>query len=160
MQAQNFFAGALCLVKAGLTGLSGAATTFSTGVTIVASLLGKAISKAAVAGGATPTTDAATGLAITLKANFGTVVLWCLDADGNVKVLGGTTEALDESGNFIAAPQFAAVTDDLVPFAYSVHKAGATTVGTWTFGTSLWNATGLTHTAVDIIAIPNRPQIA
>lgn len=160
MQAQNFFAGALCLAKAGLTGLSGAATTFSTGVTIVASLLGKAISKAAFAGAATPTTDAVTGKAIALVANQGTVVLWCLDASGNAKVLAGTVEALDASGIFQAAPQFPAVPDDLVPFAYSVHKAGSTTVGTWTFGVSNWNATGLTHAVQDIVCVPNRPQIS
>lgn len=160
MQAQNLIALSIVLAKAGLTGLSGAVTTFTTASAVVYALLGKAFSKAAVAGGATPTVDFVTNKAITLVAGFGTVVLWCLDAAGNIRAVQGSTEPLDASGVFVNAPQFPALPDTLVPFAYSVHKAGATTVGTWTFGVSNWNATGLSHVAQDIIALPNRPQIA
>ena len=60
MQA-NFITATMVMAAAGLTGLSGAATTFSTGVTIPFSLMGKAYSKAAVAGGATPVVDIVTG---------------------------------------------------------------------------------------------------
>lgn len=160
MQALHIIAAAMCFVKAGLTGISGAATTFSTGVTTVYSLLGKAFSKAAITGGATPTTDAVSGAAITLTANKGTVVVWGLDSGGNVKVLGGSVETLDASGNFNAAPQFPAIPDTICPFAYSVHKAGSTLSGTFTFGTSNWNTTGMTHAVQDIVALPSRPQVA
>ncbi len=155
LNARNFVTS-----KAGLTGLSGAATTFTTAAAIVFCLLGKAFSKAAVAGGATPVVDFITNLAITLVANTGTAVLWCVDAAGNIRCVKGSTEALDASGNFINAPQLPIVPDTLAPFAYSIHKAGATTVGTWTFGVSNWNATGMTHSAADIMFIPSRPQIA
>jgi hypothetical protein len=160
MQASQFFGGSYVTTKAGLTGISGAATTFTTANAQVAAIGGKAIAKAAVAGGATPTTDAVTGSAITLTAGYGTVVVWALDASGNVKAVKGSTETLDSAGNFNVAPQLPNVQDNLAPFAYTTHKAGSTTVGTWTFGVSNWNATGLTHTVVDVLTLPQRPQTA
>jgi hypothetical protein len=160
MQANRLIGGSLVLSKAGLTGLSGAATTYSIGNAVTYGLSGKAYSKSTVAGGATPTTDALTGLAFSVKPGYGTNVLWCLDAAGNVVVVQGSTEQLNAAGNFsVAPPQFAQVPDTLVPFAYSVIKNVST--GTlFTFGTSLWNQAGVTVTAQDIFAIPNRPQVA
>jgi hypothetical protein len=158
MQAQNFIGGNLVLGKAGLTGLSGAATTYTLGTAIAYALYGKLYSKSTAAGAATPTTDAVTGAAITVKPGYGTNVLWCLDSAGNVKVVQGSTELLDASGTFqFAAPQFANLPDTLVPFAYAVIKNVST--GTlFTFGTSNWNQAGITVTASDIMAVPNRPQ--
>lgn len=147
--------------KAGLTGISGAATTFSTGATTLQyAVQGKAYTKAQVSGGATPTTDGRTGLPIDLVANKGTVVVWGLDTGGNVKVFQGSEEDLDASGNFKMPPQFPVVPDDVCPFAYTVHKAGASTSGTWTFGVSNWNATGLSHAVQDILLLPDRPQVS
>lgn len=128
MQSSILFGLILMLKKAGFTGLTGAATTFTTANAVDYAIGGKAYTKAAVAGGATPTTDAVTGLPITLNATAaqgkGTVVVWCLDAAGNIKVIQGTTELLDAAGNFAsAAPQFPAMIDTLCPFAYSVHKS-------------------------------------
>jgi hypothetical protein len=160
MQAQQLVGGNFVTTKAGLTGISGAATTYTTGNAQVAALGGKAIAKAAVSGGTTPTTDGVTGSAMTLTAGYGTVLLWCLDSSGTVKLVKGTTEALDSSGNFVNAPQFPALPDTLVPFAYTVHKAGSTLSGTFTVGSSNWNTTGMTHTVVDILAVPTRPQIS
>lgn len=166
MQAKKLFGLTICLVKAGLTGLSGAATTFATGVALVGGILGKAVSRVALAGAVTPTVDGVTGLAITVKAGFGTVVVWAVDAAGTVFALQGTTEAIDPSGNFQQAPpQFPAVPDNLMPFAYSVHKGGGAgsavpLVGVFTFGVSNWNTIGMTHTATDIITLPDRPQSA
>lgn len=160
MYAQKLNGANFVTTKAGLTGISGAATTYTTGVTVPFSLLGKAYSKAAVSGGASPTTDAVTGAAITLAINKGTVVLWCWDASGNPKVVQGTTENLDASGLFInSAPQFPDLPDTLAPFAYHVLKNGATG-SLFTFGTSNWNATGMTHAVQDILLLPTRPQIA
>src|SRR6478672_9547410 len=158
MQASSFFGGNYSSTKAALTGISGAATTFTTTNAQVFAINGKAYAKAAVAGGATPTTDANTGSAITLTANNGCVVVWALDASGNVKVQAGDTKALDASGNFVDTPQMPLMLDTLAPFAYTIHKAGATTSGTWTFGSSNWSATGLTHTVVDVLTLPSRPQ--
>lgn len=161
MQSQIPVGGNYVTTKAGLTGISGAATTFTTANAQVAAIQGKAIAKAAVSGGTSPIVDGVTGLAITLVLNQGTVVLWCLDASGNVKAVKGSTEVMDAAGLFaLNAPQFPTLPDTLVPFAYTLHKGGATVSGTWTFGVSNWNATGMTHVVVDILTIPTRPQIA
>lgn len=161
MQAQNLFGINACLGKAGLTGLSGAATTFTTANALVYSIGGKAYSKAAVSGGATPTADAVTLKPITLLPNKGTVIVFALDAVGNVVAVQGSTEDLHASGNFAsAAPQFPSMQDNLTPFAYSIVKAGATAVGTWTFGVSNWNATGMTYSTTDVVVLPTRPQTA
>ncbi|MCH9837496.1 hypothetical protein K0U83_17665, partial [bacterium] len=104
-----------------------------------------------------PTTDGATGDAITLTANNGTVVVWGMNSAGTVSVYQGNTEPLDAAGNFTNAPQFPIVPDTICPFAYQVIKAGATTSGTWTFGSSNWNATGLSHSAKDLCTMPPRP---
>jgi hypothetical protein len=166
MQAIQLVGGNFCLSKSGITGISGAATTFTTGNAITYAINGKALSKAAVTGGATPAVDGVTGAQITLKPGFGTVVVWALDAAGNVKAVQGSTEAIGIAGTFqFAAPSFPSLADDLTPFAYSVHKAAgagsvAPLVGTFTFGVSNWNTTGMTHTATDVIALPNRPQSA
>lgn len=139
------------------TGTFGANTTHATTGTVNYTIAGKAYAKTAITGGTTPTTDAVTGTAITLTANNGTVVIWALDASGNVKVVKGETVALDASGAFVRAPGFPVLPETLAPFAYHVIKAGSTTSGTWTFGSSNWNATGLTHSAADIFYIPGRP---
>lgn len=150
--------GSFLATKAGLTGISGAATTYSTGATTLQySVKGKASTKAQVSGGATPTTDAVTALAITLAAGFATVVVWGLNAAGTVQVIKGSTEALDGQGNFVNAPQFPALPDTFTPFAYHLIQAGAT-ASLFTFGSSNWNATGLTHTVVDVLILPDRLQ--
>jgi hypothetical protein len=161
MQSSRIFGLAMCLVKAGLTGISGAATSFSTAVAITYSSAGKALSRAAIAGGVTPTVDFVTGLAITLLANQGTVVVWCLDAAGTVRCVRGSLERMQDGVFLTGYPNFPMIPlDKLTPFAYSVHKADANTVGTFTFGVSNWNATGLTHAVTDVITLPSRPQPA
>ncbi len=145
----------------GLTGISGGATTYSTGSAgFNYSINGKAYTKAQVSGGSTPTTDGNTGSTITLLANQGNVVLWGVNSSGTVSVYAGTIQALDSAGNFIHAPDFPSLSDSVAPFAYTVHKAGSTLSGTFTFGTSNWNTTGMTHVAVSIMEIPTRPQVS
>lgn len=162
MYAKYILGGIFNTVKAGLTGISGAATTFSTGATaLMFAIGGKAVTKAQVSGGATPTTDAVTAAAITLVANQGRAVVWCFDSAGAIKAVAGPVVALDSSAAFIDGqpPLFPAyIPDTLCPIAYTLHKAGSTTSGTWTFGSSNWNATGLTHTVVDVLVLPDRPQ--
>lgn len=158
MDAFRTYAGTRGAVKAGLTGISGAATTYSTGATTLQySIAGKAYSKAQVSGGASPTTDANDGSAITLTAGKARAVVWGFDASGNVKAVAGPIVDWDGTA-FKQAPLFPAIPDSICPFAYTIHKAGSTTVGTWTFGSSNWNATGLSHAVVDVLEMPSRPQ--
>lgn len=162
MQSQQLVNANFVLAAAGLTGLSGAATTFTTSKAFDFAIGGKAFSKAAVAGGATPTIDAYTGKAITVAVGKGSVVLWCVDAAGNIKAVQGTSETVDDNGNFLAAPPgFNVPSDDLVPFAYSIHKNlsnGGANVTPFLFGTTVWNAANTLHTAQSIITVPGRPQ--
>ena len=145
--------------NAALTGISGGATTYSLSA-IPFEISGKAYTKALVSGGATPTTDAKTSSAITLLANQGCVVVWALDTSGNVKCYSSAAQPLDTAGNFVVAPDFAGLPDTVAPFAYTVHKAGSTLSGTFTFGSTNWNTTGMTNTAVSVMELPARPQVS
>lgn len=149
-----------CFSKAGLTGITGGATTFSTGSGgVTFAIRGKAYTKAQVSGGTTPTTDASDGGPITLVKNQARAVVWCLDASGNVKVAAGPAVPLDASGAYFAPPQFPSIPVDLCPFAYTIHKAGSTLSGTFTFGVSNWGTTGMSHTVVDVCVLPDRPHV-
>lgn len=158
MRAQHGFVSTRAATS-GLLTATGAVTTHDTTVAISFNVDGKAASKAAITTGVTPTTDVVTGSAITLTANNGTVVVWCLEVGGTVRVIKGDTKALDETGNFIVFPQFPNIDyDTYCPFAYMVLKGGSTLSGTWTFGTSNWNATGMTVTIVNVHELPARPK--
>lgn len=148
--------------KAGLTGISGAATTYTTANAVLSAINGKSYSKAAVTGGTTPTTDVVTGAAfVGLTAGYGSVFVWGVNASGTISVCQGTVEKLDSVGAFAtAAPSFPPVPDTVAPFAYVVVKAGATTSGTWTFSSSNWNATGITVSVQDVLELPDRPQVS
>jgi hypothetical protein len=149
-----------CLSKVALA--AGTTTTISTTGTTTYSVRGKAATKAAITNGATPVLDAATGLAFPpIVANQGTVVVIGLDASGAIKASQGSIQALDVSGNFIIAPQLPTVPDTMCPIGYIVLKGGSTLVSTWTFGTNNLSAvTGMTYTFVDLITLPDRPQVA
>lgn len=138
-----------------LTGLSGAATTYSSSA-VPFSIAGKMFTKAAVSGGATPTTDGNTGAAMTLTANQAACFVWGLDSSGTVKVYKGATQSYtDTTANSTACP-LPNIPDTIAPVAMLVIKAGATTVGTWTFGSSNWNATGIViDTVVNLAGSPS-----
>ena len=149
-----------CFVSGALTA-TGAVSTYDTTVAIVHCINGKLLSKATVAVGTTPTTEPVNSVAFTtLTANKGCTMVWCLNASGTVGVFQGPLATLI-AGTFSdpEAPQFPAIPDAWVPFAYQVLKAGAT-AGTITFGTSLWNATGFTNAIVNVATLPDRPQTA
>jgi hypothetical protein len=143
--------------------VAGTTTTITTTVTAHYAIKSKMYTKTAITNGATPTTDATTGLPfvpIPYPSN-GCVFIWGLDSGGNQKVMQGPIQALDASGNFIVAPQFPSVPEPVCPLAYIVVKLGATAVATWTFGTNnLSSVTGVTYAFVDICTIPDRPKVA
>lgn len=159
MHANKLFGANFATTKAGLTGISGAATTHTTGAAVVYAIGGKAYSKAAITGGATPTLDGVTGAAfVPLTASTGCAFVWALNAAGDVKLVQGPVDARDVDGNFVSGrPQFPTLPNTLAPFAYIITKA-ASTASAWTIGTSNWNATGLSHTVQDVLVLPDRPQ--
>lgn len=141
---------------------AGAETVHDSTVAMPFCINGKHYSKSGTnADQATPTTDAATGVAFpTLTANQGAVMVWGYDASGVVKCVMGEITALDAAGNFIVAPEFPAnIPDTICPFAYQILKAGAT-AGTITFGSSNWNATGFTNAIINVATLPSRPQVS
>ena len=142
-----------------LTGISGSVTTYTSSA-FTANIGGKAYTIAGVSGGATPTVDGNTGLANTLTANHGLVMVWAVNSSGTLKTFASLVQALDASGNFLVYPDFTRVPDSYVPFAYSVHKGGSTLSGTFTFGSSNWNTSGMTHAVVPIAEFPSRPQVS
>lgn len=150
----------LNFTKAGLT--AGTTSTITTTATLQYMNKGKSYSKTAITNGATPTTDAQTGVAFPpLSANQGTVVLLGLDTSGNLVASQGQIQALDVNGSFILSPNFGELKDTHTPFGYIVLQAGATLSGTWTFGVNnLSSVTGMTYTFVDIGALPPRPQVS
>jgi hypothetical protein len=142
------------------------ATTLSSTNAITCSLNGKTISHAAFSNHANVTSDVNTGAAFTrIGTSEGCVFVLGLASNGDLKVAQGSIEALDTGENFMnKAPQFPAIPDTMVPFAYSVVKAGDTAAAKatgWLWGTS--NHTGVTGVAcvvVDVCTLPDRPQVA
>ena len=66
---------------------------------------------------ATPTTDYNTGAAFTsLTANQGCVMVWSYTSAGAVKVMQSNICTLDAAGNFVAAPEWPKIPDDVCPF--------------------------------------------
>ena len=127
---------------AALTGLSGAATTYSSSLFGFA-LAGRAYAKAAVAGGATPTTDGAAGTAMTLVANQAAAFVWAVNAAGTVLVFKGPTVSWTDTTASSTACPLPVIPASVTQFAAHTVQAGSTTSGTWTFGSSNWNATGI-----------------
>lgn len=161
------YAPTMFLNKAVVTGVTGAtATTFSatpagTGAKMEYCIRGKAYSKSAISGGTTPTTDTNTGATmVALGKSKGCVFVLGLDASANIVAFQGPVVDIDASGTFKDAPEFPFISDLYAPFAYIVVKAGATSSGSWAFGSSNWDATGVTATPVDIVAICDRPQVS
>lgn len=150
---------AVATAGAALTGLSGAVTTYSSSLFGFA-LNGDHFAKAAVSGGATPTTDGNTGAAITLTANKARAVVWATDSAGTFRVYAGPiVDWTDTSANSTACP-LPSLPGTVTPFAAHTVQAGSTTVGTWTFGTSNWNATGIGAITVrNLCQLRNQPLL-
>lgn len=142
--------------------LTNGATTYSTSTAFNFSNQGAVYAKGTIAATATPTTDGRTGAALTgIVAGQCTVLVWCVDASGTVKVLQGGIGKCDAAGNITDAPQFPIVPDTLTPFAYSTHRATSALAGTWTPGSSNWNAANMIlPTPVNVACLPARPATA
>lgn len=145
---------------------TGAETVHDTTVLLTFCINGKGYTKSGTnADQTTPTTDLNTGVAfpglvgVASAGGQGAIVVWAYTSGGVVKCMMGGVETLDASGNFVRAPQFPAIPDTVCPFAYTVEKHyGQAT--TWTFGSSNWNVSGHSHAIVDVLELPDRPQIA
>lgn len=159
MAEKNDLFGQNFCTTSGLLTATGAETVYDTTVTINYVIDGKIDTRTAVTDGVTPTTDHVTGAAITLTANKSRCVVWGLIAGDTVKCIAGPI--VDWNGSaYNVPPSFPAIPDAFVPFAYQIIKGASTVSGTWTFGTSNWNATGVTSAIVNVAVLPSRPQIS
>jgi hypothetical protein len=150
-----------------LTGLSGAATTYSFSA-FDASFRGIVITVAADAGVESPDTDAVTGAAfLPLAASEGCIFLWLIADDGaTVGVAQSKIVKLDAQGNFQwDAPNFppiptvvvSGVEREYIPFAYAVVKNSSSGTS-WVFGTGLWNQAGISISVKNVMEVPDRPR--
>lgn len=148
--------GNITLTTAGLTGISGAATTYSTSATAMSFMNdGKFLTKAQVSGGTTPTTDGVTGAAFATQAiNTVCCYVWSITAGGTHKVTQGKVTAWTDTTASSTPVPFPQLVGTDTPFAYVVIKNGSTG-STFTFGTSNWNQTGITvDTPVNVCNLP------
>lgn len=151
----------ICLGKATLA--AGTTSTLSSTGTLAFAIKGKAYSHAALSNTATPTTDATTGVAfVPITTNYGAVIVIGFNAAGTLIASQGPLQALDATGAFILAPQFPTIPDTMCPIGYEVIKAGSTAAAAgWVFGTNNQaSVTGITYTLVDLVTMPDRPQVS
>lgn len=161
-------ASALCGLTMGTikTGLvKGTTSTYTTTVTSAGMINGKYVTGlSAQTNTATPTTDAATGLAFpALIDNQATVLVIGQKADGTIQMCQGSIENTEvgvttTAGAFIRAPQFPTLPDDFMVFGYNLVRTAPSSSG-FTAGTSSWTATGITASEfVQCGVLPSRPQ--
>ena len=147
------------LVKAGLA--AGTTNTFSTTGATVWANKGKAFSKVAQTNAALPAVDRTTGVAFApIAGGQGAIVVFAFDPAGNVRCSQGGVQSVDAANAFMVSPQFPLLPDTDTPFGYLVIKVlpGA---ANYVFGTSNLSAVAsVTQTFVDVVQLPDRPQIA
>jgi hypothetical protein len=139
----------------------GTTTTLTTANTQLFCIKGKAYSKAGVSNEATPTTDYVTGVAfLPIAVNKAGAFVICRDSSGNLKVVQGQIVDYTDDGVFKVAPQFPVIPNDLCPIGYELVKV-ISTGSTWTFGASNQaSQTGITKVLVDLMGLPDRPQVS
>lgn len=147
----------------------GATTTLTISADMTYCIQGKAYLDGAGTNQATPTTDYLTGAAfLPIAANKASVFVVCLNSSGAIKVVQGSIVSLDGAADGNDAtylngpPAFpATIPADVCPIGYILTRCGASTVASWTFGTSnLATITYVKHTLVNCFVLPSRPQIA
>lgn len=159
-QNLDLYGGNYTTTKAGFS--AGTTSTLTTANVSQLAIGGKSYSKAAASNAASPTMDAADGLAFTpVLANQGTVFTLGFNAAGTLQAVQGDIKALDVAALFIDAPQFGTAPDSFCPAAYLVVKVGANGAA-WTFGASnlAGPPTGVTLSFADILTMPARPQVS
>ena len=144
--------------SSGLLTATGAETVYDTTVAITYAIDGILYVKATVADGATPTLDANTGIAfLPIQADKACVFLWCLNSANTVSVAQGEIVTVDGDTDIRKwNPQFPLVPTGTVPFAFHIiQTTGASSA--FTFGSSNWNATGITKLIRNLATMPARP---
>jgi len=153
-----------CLLVAGTT------STLTTTVTGAPILDGKFNTAGTIiTNAAHPTTDFNTGLAfvamvggngvLNARGQGCIVVYGWITGASTLRAIQGPIASLDIQNNFEwNAPQFPAVPNNFVPFAYVVMKARAVDGLSIIVGTTAWAS--FAQTFVNVVMLPSRPQVA
>lgn len=155
---QANFAGITAAFTSGLLTATGAETVYDTTVTIVYAIDGVLYTKTAVTDGVTPTTDINTGATFAaLEPDKACCFVWMVNAGGTVAVAQGPQVDVDGATDLRKVhPQYPHIPADYCPFAVQiVQTSGASS--SFAFGTSNWNATGITDVIKNISGLPSRP---
>lgn len=145
--------------------VAGTTSTFTSTVTTAGIINGKFVTTlAAQTNAASPTTDAATGLAfLPLAPNQTCALVFGQNAAGTLKLCQGPivatlTGVTTTVGALKEVPQFPMPPEDFLPLAYTVVRT-APSAAAWIPGTGSWTASGVSaSTFRNIGQIPNRPQ--
>jgi len=149
--------------------VAGTTNTFTTTVALRGSLAGKYTGNLAVLtnSATTPTTDANTGTTFEpILPNTCAAVVFGINAAGTLVAVQGQSQPTETGvtttvGAFINAPQFPAIPDNFVPFAYTIVRAAPSLTAGFVLGSTSWAASGASCTTfANISTLPARPQIA
>jgi hypothetical protein len=106
-------------------------------------------------------TDGTTAIATASVPNLGilqgAILVCCLNAAGVRKDLLGPYTNLDAAGNLQGVLKFPSIPDSLTPISYHTIK-NVTNLFVW--GTTNWNASGVTATNYNVSTMPRRPLTA
>jgi len=158
-RANNALRGLTMAMTSGLLTATGAETVHDTTVTITFAINGKLYTKTAITDGVTPTTDYNTAAAfLPLSADKACCFVWSLNGSGAMKVMQGSIVDVDGDTDRpkLQRPPFPDIPDDVCPIAYQIVQTAGNS-SAWTFGSSNWNATGVTDAIVNVATLPRRP---
>lgn len=165
MNARNLRGLTMCLVNPVL--VKGTTSTYTTTVTSAGVVNGKfATALTAQTNTATPTTDAATGAAFVPQTdNTACCYVFGITVGGAIAVAQGPIIPTEVGvtttvGAFINAPPFPSLPDNFFVIGYGLVRT-APSASDFTFGSSAWDATGVTtSTFAQCAVLPDRPQVA
>lgn len=134
------------------------ATTYNIATAVNYAIDGIAYSKGTVSGGTTPTTDINTGAAfIALSTDQTCAFVWMVNASGTVAVAQGPVVDVDGDTDLRKhAVPLPPIPDGYCPIGITTIQTAGTS-SAWTFGSSNWNATGVTKLIQNVSSLPARP---
>ena len=162
MQQLDLNGATINCANAGLA--AGTTSTYTTTATTAHVIGGKyGTTLAAQTNTATPTTDVNTSAAFDAQGDdTACAYVFGVNAAGAIKVAQGAVVATQvgvttTAGDLIVPPPFPPLPDDFCPIGYVLIRS-APSASAWTFGSSNWDATGITDHWYNVATLPSRPQ--
>jgi hypothetical protein len=147
-----------CFAKAVLADSAGANTNYSTTTAFNYALQGAAQLKAIISATTVPTTDGNTGAAfVALQPSRRCTFVFGVNAAGTVTVYQGGITTVDASNLPVTMGQLPQIPATVCPFGMITYQTTSAS-SAWTFGSSNFNATGVTRLATNLSTYPSRPD--